>query len=778
MGQITQRQTALALISIIFISLLLVIISTWLPESGLPVQRSRLFLYLAITAVLWLLIWYDWRYARHLTVSLITVMTAVAIPQASLTQTVSQGALLPPILAMALTGIPGVIGSALATWLILLWRSGAEGMYASPPSIVIYSLAVSGLVLGKLVVDARLATERDLLQALMDNIPDHIYFKDTASRFIRINQTQAGHLGLSQAEEAIGKTDFDFQPASLSQTFLAEEQEMMRTGRPIMDRIEYNPTPDGRDRWLSASKAPIYGKNGRITGMVGISRDVSERIRIEESLRHSERNYREIFNATSDAIFIHDAQTGAILDVNSRALEMYGYSYDQILQLTISDLSANEPPYTQAEANITIANAVAVGPQLFEWRGRRQNGELFWVEVALRSSEISGHGRVLAVVRDITGRKQSEEDLRLSEERLDKIFRASADAISLSTLADGRVIDINNAHTRIFGFTRKEIIGQTVFTLNVYVDPADRAKMRAILEERGEVHNLELKVRRKSGEIFDGLFSAEVINIRGELCIVGTMRDITEQKQAAAALQSYARELERSNRELNNFAYVASHDLQEPLRKIQTFSNRLLESYQDGLDERGQDYIRRMDNAAARMQSLIHDLLVYARTGANGTDMTSIFLTQVVQEVLADLEDRLVETGGQVIVGDLPSIEADPIQMRQLFQNLIGNGLKFHRPDIPPIVRIDGRIPSTSAPVPSLELTVTDNGIGFDEKYLPRLFTMFQRLHGREQYEGTGVGLAICRRIVEQHHGTITAHSQPGEGATFVVTLPIKQGLS
>jgi light-regulated signal transduction histidine kinase (bacteriophytochrome) len=236
--------------------------------------------------------------------------------------------------------------------------------------------------------------------------------------------------------------------------------------------------------------------------------------------------------------------------------------------------------------------------------------------------------------------------------------------------------------------------------------------------------------------------------------------------------------LERSNRELNNFAYVASHDLQEPLRKIQTFSNRLLESYQDGLDERGQDYIRRMDNAAARMQSLIHDLLVYARTGANGTDMTSIFLTQVVQEVLADLEDRLVETGGQVIVGDLPSIEADPIQMRQLFQNLIGNGLKFHRPDIPPIVRIDGRIPSTSAPVPSLELTVTDNGIGFDEKYLPRLFTMFQRLHGREQYEGTGVGLAICRRIVEQHHGTITAHSQPGEGATFVVTLPIKQGLS
>ncbi|HUM68265.1 MAG TPA: PAS domain S-box protein [Chloroflexota bacterium] len=199
----------------------------------------------------------------------------------------------------------------------------------------------------------------------------------------------------------------------------------------------------------------------------------------------------------------------------------------------------------------------------------------------------------------------------------------------------------------MFGYTREEIIGQTVYSLNVYADPADRALLRAHLEEKGEVHDLELRAQRKSGEIFDGLFSAQIINIRGELCIVGTMRDITAQKQAAAALQAYARDLERSNRELNNFAYIASHDLQEPLRKIQTFSNRLLERYQGKLDERGQDYIRRMDNAAARMQSLIQDLLVYARTGANDKMVAPVLLTQVVQDVLTDLEERLEATGGR-----------------------------------------------------------------------------------------------------------------------------------
>ncbi|MBE7531105.1 MAG: PAS domain S-box protein [Chloroflexi bacterium] len=648
MRQITQRQTTLALTSIIFISLLLIIASTWLPESRLATERNRLFFYLFITAVLWLLTWFDWRYARYLTVALITVMTAIAIPESSFDDAISQGVLLPPIMAMVLVGIPGIVGSAAATWIIVLWRSGGEGMYTSPASLVIYLLAISGLALGRLVVDARLAQERDLLQALMDNSPDHIYFKDTASRFVRINRSQATHLGILETEAAIGKTDFDFQPESLSREFIAEEQEMMKTGRPILDRIGYNPTLDGRDRWFSATKAPIYDRNGRIIGLVGISRDVTERIRIEE-------------------------------------------------------------------------------------------------------------------------------ELRLSEERFAKAFRASGDGISISTLVEGRMIDINNAHTRIFGYSREEIIGHTAYELNLYADPLSRDRLRTILEETGEVHHLELKARRKSGELFDGLFSAEVVNVQGELCIIDTVRDITPQKQATATLQAYARELERSNQDLANFAYIASHDLQEPLRKIQTFSQRLLEKYDGALDERGQDYLRRVDNAAARMQLLIQDVLTYARIGAKSSNFRPVSLTAAVQDVLADLEELLEATRGQVIVGELPTIDADPIQIRQLLQNLISNSLKFHQPDVPPVVQIDGTLLRNADNTPTLQLTITDNGIGFDEKYLPRIFTMFQRLHGRDEYEGTGIGLTLCRRIVERHYGSITAHSQPGAGATFIITLPLKQ---
>ncbi|HUM68264.1 MAG TPA: PAS domain-containing protein [Chloroflexota bacterium] len=318
MGQITQRQTALALISFVFISLMVILVSAWWQPGGyLATQRLQIVFYLLIVAALWLLTWYDWRYARHLTVTLITVITAVAIPESSLNQTVSQGALLPPILAMVITGIPGIIGSALATWFILLWRGGLEGMYASPPPIAIYILAVSGLVLGKLVVDAHLAKERDLLQAIMDNSPDHIYFKDTASRFVRINRAQAAYLGIPSPEAVIGKTDMDLQPESLSQEFMAEEQEMMKTGRPIIDRIEHNPTSDGRDRWLSATKAPIYDKKGRIIGMVGISREVTERIGMEEALRLSEERLDKIFRASADAISLSTLADGRAIDINN-----------------------------------------------------------------------------------------------------------------------------------------------------------------------------------------------------------------------------------------------------------------------------------------------------------------------------------------------------------------------------------------------------------------------------------------------------------------------------
>lgn len=242
-------------------------------------------------------------------------------------------------------------------------------------------------------------------------------------------------------------------------------------------------------------------------------------------------------------------------------------------------------------------------------------------------------------------------------------------------------------------------------------------------------------------------------------------------------------ELARSNAELQEFAYVASHDLQEPLRKIQAFGDRLMVKYSEVLTDQGRDYLERMQNAAGRMQALINDLLTLSRVTTRAQPFVLTNLTQVVQEVLCDLEVRIQQTGGCIEVGELPTLEADPLQMRQLLQNLIGNALKFHRDEEPPVIKIYSQLLAEQEWRPTkgrnsglaCQILVEDNGIGFDEKYKDRIFSAFQRLHGRCDYEGTGMGLAICRKIVERHHGSISTRSLPEQGSTFIVTLPVQQ---
>ena len=254
------------------------------------------------------------------------------------------------------------------------------------------------------------------------------------------------------------------------------------------------------------------------------------------------------------------------------------------------------------------------------------------------------------------------------------------------------------------------------------------------------------------------------------------LAEVTEREKAEEKLKAYATELERSNQALDEFAAVVSHDLKAPLRKVNMFGQRLQSRYGDVLDERGHNYLERMLKTVERMRNLIEGLLDYSQITTKPQPFEDIDLNVLVQEVLSDLEVQVADVLGEVYVNQLLTIQADPMQMRQLWQNLISNALKFHRPDVAPIVTISSELVQDEATGEAYgRFTIQDNGIGFDDQYVNRIFAIFQRLHGQNKFEGSGVGLAICHRIVTRHGGQITVSSEPNVGSTFMVTLPIAQ---
>jgi PAS domain S-box-containing protein len=350
-----------------------------------------------------------------------------------------------------------------------------------------------------------------------------------------------------------------------------------------------------------------------------------------------------------------------------------------------------------------------------------------------------------------------------------EILDTMADALFVID-ADARIRVVNGAVTHLLGFKDADLLGRSIDTLEVTQSEHTISRTLKDLARHRPIRDQERMLRQKNSEepVAVSLSISSVSEADVQQGAVVIARDIRERKSAEAELHDAMRRLQQSNRELEDFAYVASHDLQEPLRKIQAFGDRLHAKYAPELPEQAQDYIARMQSAAKRMQVLINDLLAFSRVTTKAQPFVPVDLEHVAREVAHDLEIRMHEAAAHVEIGNLPAIDADPLQMRQLLQNLISNALKFHREGVPPHVAISGRADGETA-----QLIVADNGIGFEEKYAERIFTMFERLHGRGTYEGTGIGLAICRKIVERHGGEIVARSAPGAGSTFTVTLPM-----
>jgi len=337
---------------------------------------------------------------------------------------------------------------------------------------------------------------------------------------------------------------------------------------------------------------------------------------------------------------------------------------------------------------------------------------------------------------------------------------------------DFRVTHANRSFFRTFEVTADDTIGESIFSLGN--GQWDIAPLHTLLH-----HHLPLQAQLDDFDVehvFPGigrkvmLLNARLISYGQHVprMILLAIEDVTERRRAEQLLAAQRRELERSNAALKAFASVASHDLQEPLRKILSFGERLSAMAGATLDAESREFLDRMLNAAARMRTLVSDLLAYAQVTTRAQPFGPVDLGRVAHEVIADLETSIADAEGRVEVGDLPIIDADALQMRQLLQNLIGNALKYRRRDVPLAVRI------AAAPHDAryCALTVRDNGIGFGDHYAERIFGMFERLHGRNEYQGSGIGLAICRSIADHHGGSIAASGTPGQGSTFTVLLP------
>jgi PAS domain S-box-containing protein len=360
------------------------------------------------------------------------------------------------------------------------------------------------------------------------------------------------------------------------------------------------------------------------------------------------------------------------------------------------------------------------------------------------------------------------QELQVLQRRHEMILNSAGEGIcGLDT--EGRATFVNPTVAKLTGWLVEELIGKTeqeIFFRNGGGTPPVR-----VSQNPGEQ-----VFYRRDGSCFPVEFVKTPIyeddRVIGSVLV---FKDIAERRRAEEALGQRAAELARSNAELEQFAFVASHDLQEPLRKIQAFGDRLKVKCEASKNPEIRDYLERMQGAAGRMRRLIDDLLAFSRVIRSSEPFVAVDLSVVTKEVLGDLEVLIEKNHATVEVSALPTIDADPMQMRQLLLNLIGNALKFQPPGGSPRVKVAAQTVAAVSGESLCELTVQDNGIGFDEKYIDRIFAVFQRLHGRGEYEGTGVGLAVCRRIVDRHHGTITARSKPGEGATFTVTLPVRQ---
>ncbi|PPK43035.1 PAS domain S-box-containing protein [Trinickia symbiotica] len=489
--------------------------------------------------------------------------------------------------------------------------------------------------------------------------------------------------------------------------------------------------------------------------------EVSER-------KQAEERFRQVVEAAPNAMIIIN-RDGRIVLVNSQTEKVFGYARDQLVGQGIELLvperyRRDHPGYRSAFCENPGNRPMGAGRHLY---GLRRDGTEVPLEIGLNPLETSEGMYVLAAIVDITERKRQEE-----------LFRATVESAPTAiVMADhtGRITLVNALTESIFGYERDELIGQPVEKLLPQryraAHPGLRDSFFFAPSARRMGEGRDLNGQRKDGSEFPVEIGLNPVETSTGSFVLAAIADITERKRAEEELRHRTEELARSNRDLEQFAYVASHDLQEPLRAIAGPLQLLQRRYLGQLDARADEYIGHAVDGASRMQTLIDDLLAFSRMGRSAEPWEPTESAQALEYALGNLSAAIEASGAQIVHEDLPVVHAISTQISLLFQNLVGNAIKFRSKDRPLRIHV-----GADARSDAWVFHVRDNGIGIDPQYFERIFLIFQRLHTRRDYPGTGIGLALCKRIVEHHGGRIWVESDPGNGTTFLFTLPRDPG--
>jgi PAS domain S-box-containing protein len=611
-----------------------------------------------------------------------------------------------------------------------------------------------------------LKESEERFRSTLDTMLEGCQIVDYNWRYLYVNDAGARHARLAK-KDLLGKTIMETQPG-------IEKTELFSVLRRCMNErvhthMEYEYMyPNGEKNWFELSIEPMPD------GIFVLSIDINDRKRAEKELVRLSSAVR----MSNDSIVITDL-TGTILDVNEAAMKMYDANdkRDLIGKNSLDLIAPEEREKALADTKMVIEKGYLPS---HEYIVTTKDGNKIPVETStavMKDANAEPVGFV-TISRDITERKKAEGALRSSEEAARRLLEFQNKIIDTATVwvnlidLKGNVILWNRAAELVSGYSRKEIIGNNKMWKLLYPDPDYRAKIfsigKEITKEGKRIEDFHSTIRCNDGSLKTiSWYATNIADEKGEPA--GSLSigiDVTEREKARQAINNALSLLKQSNKELENYTYVVSHDLKAPLRTIRSFGSFLLEDYGDKLDETGKDYLNRMINASSHLDAMIEDLLVLSRVGRKFTEREKVDLNKLLKEILADLEATIKERNAKVVVDKLPTLYVHRVWERQLFTNLISNALKFNESKTPKIEVLYEERENDHL------FKVRDNGIGIEKKYLPRIFNLFERAPTEKKYEGTGAGLAICKKIVEHFGGKIWVESKPGKGSTFIFTIP------